>query len=188
VCSVRCSRIGCRMTSHLPSDHHGTPLAGGGSPIQVSRYPSSAFSVLSAPHRHSGGGTVQKGICIMPHFLVSYGLLAIFVLITAESACVPVPSEVTMLLGGAISAGAVSGSHPTLAAAIVSGTAGNLAGSYLAWWAGRRWGQPVLHRRGRYAGLRPRELARARTKLNPAGARSRKPLLRSQWRSAGRGS
>jgi membrane protein DedA with SNARE-associated domain len=95
------------------------------------------------------------------HFIVSYGLLAIFVLMAAESACVPVPSEVTMLLGGAISAGAVSGSHPTLAAVIASGTLGNVAGSYLAWWAGRRWGPQALHRWGRYVGLRPREVERA---------------------------
>ena len=97
----------------------------------------------------------------MQHFIVSYGLLAIFVLMTAESACVPFPSEVTMMLGGAISAGAVSGSHPTLAAVIISGTLGNVAGSYLAWWAGRRWGQSALRRWGRYAWLRPQEVERA---------------------------
>ncbi|MDT5258828.1 MAG: hypothetical protein QOD10_3908 [Mycobacterium sp.] len=97
----------------------------------------------------------------MQHFIVGYGLLAIFVLMAAESACIPFPSEVTMLLGGAISAGAVSASHPTLAAVIISGTSGNLAGSYLAWWVGRRWGQPALRQWGRYAGLRPQEVERA---------------------------
>ncbi|HTQ16804.1 DedA family protein [Mycobacterium sp.] len=97
----------------------------------------------------------------MQHFIVSYGLFAIFVLMAAESACLPVPSEVTMLLGGAISTGAVAGSHPTLAAVIISGTLGNVAGSYLAWWAGRRWGQSALRRWGRYAWLRPRDVERA---------------------------
>ena len=43
----------------------------------------------------------------MEQLIVSYGLAAIFVLMLAESACMPIPSEVTMLLGGALAAGAV---------------------------------------------------------------------------------
>ena len=34
--------------------------------------------------------------------ILQYGLLAVFVLMTLESACVPIPSEVTMLFGGAL--------------------------------------------------------------------------------------
>ena len=45
----------------------------------------------------------------MEHFLVTeishHGYLAIFLLMTLESACIPVPSEVIMLFGGALSAG-----------------------------------------------------------------------------------
>ena len=32
----------------------------------------------------------------------------------AESACIPVPSEVIMMFGGALAAGAVPGAHPAL--------------------------------------------------------------------------
>jgi membrane protein YqaA with SNARE-associated domain len=35
-------------------------------------------------------------------FIMNYGYLAIFVLMLAESACIPVPSELTMLFGGAL--------------------------------------------------------------------------------------
>jgi hypothetical protein len=37
----------------------------------------------------------------MHQFIVSFGLLAIFVLMVAESTCIPIASEATMLLGGA---------------------------------------------------------------------------------------
>ena len=45
----------------------------------------------------------------MLNFISSYGYLAIVVLITAESACIPIPSELTMPFGGALAAGAVAG-------------------------------------------------------------------------------
>ena len=48
----------------------------------------------------------------MQHLIATYGLLAVFVLMAAESACVPVPSELTMLFAGALAGGAVSGPHP----------------------------------------------------------------------------
>jgi len=40
-------------------------------------------------------------------FITTYGYLAIFVLMLAESACIPVPSELIMTFGGALAAGAV---------------------------------------------------------------------------------
>jgi membrane protein DedA with SNARE-associated domain len=97
----------------------------------------------------------------MQHLIVTYGLAAIFVLMAADSACIPVPSEVTMLLGGALAAGAVAGAHPNLIAVVVAGTLGNLVGSYLAWLVGRFGGRPALHRWGRYVFLRPLEIDRA---------------------------
>jgi membrane protein DedA with SNARE-associated domain len=42
------------------------------------------------------------------HFISSYGYLVILLLMTAEAACIPVPSEFTMPLGGAVAAGAVA--------------------------------------------------------------------------------
>ena len=50
----------------------------------------------------------------MQHLISQYGYLAVFVLMLAESACIPVPSEVVMMFGGALAAGAVAGAHPAL--------------------------------------------------------------------------
>src|SRR5262249_15613349 len=73
--------------------------------------------------------TRLTGTARMQHFISSYGYLAILLLMTAESACIPVPSELTMPFGGAIAAGAVAGVHLNLALVIVAGVAGNVIGS-----------------------------------------------------------
>ena len=85
----------------------------------------------------------------MQQFIGSYGYLAIFVLMLAESACVPLPSELTMPFAGALAAGAVAGIHLNLALVIATGVAGNLAGGYLAWVAGRYGGHAFARRFGR---------------------------------------
>lgn len=97
----------------------------------------------------------------MQHFIASYGYAAVFLLMIAESACIPIPSELVMSFGGALAAGAVVGSHPSLAGVIVAGVAGNLVGSYLAWAVGRYGGQPALRRYGRYLRLRDHDIDRA---------------------------
>lgn len=108
----------------------------------------------------------------MEHVISTHGLIAIFVLMVAESACIPVPSEVTMLLGGALAAGAVSGPHPSLAAVIVAGTAGNVVGSYLAWLVGRYGGRPALQRWGHYVFLPAHHVDRAERWFARSGASS----------------
>lgn len=97
----------------------------------------------------------------MQQFIANYGYAAILLLMVAESACIPLPSEITMLFGGALAAGAVSGSHLDLGLVILIGTLGNVVGSYLAWWVGRAGGPAALHRWGRYLRLRSHDLDRA---------------------------
>ncbi|MGH3320329.1 MAG: DedA family protein [Streptosporangiaceae bacterium] len=104
----------------------------------------------------------------MQHLIVTavqhYGYLAIFVLMVAESACLPVPSEVVMLFGGALAGGLLAGGgHPPLNVALVglAGAAGNLVGAWIAYTVGRRGGRPLLDRWGRYLLIRRRELDRA---------------------------
>ena len=97
----------------------------------------------------------------MQHLISAYGYLAVFVLMVAESACVPVPSEVIMMLGGALAAGAVSGAHPALGGVVAAGVLGNVAGSYLAWAVGRYAGQAAVARWGRRVGVREHEVDRA---------------------------
>jgi membrane protein DedA with SNARE-associated domain len=96
-----------------------------------------------------------------------YGYLAVFLLMVLESACIPIPSEVTMLFGGAAAnatfAGTIPGHPAHLNFLLVGllGAVGNLIGSWLAYWVGKRGGRPLVERWGRYVLLRPHEIDRA---------------------------
>lgn len=92
-----------------------------------------------------------------------YGLVAIFVLMLLESACVPIPSEVTMLFGGAMTATAFAGAGNELGfwAVVIAGCLGNIVGSWLAYGAGDYGGRPLVDRFGRYLLIRPHEVDRA---------------------------
>ena len=95
--------------------------------------------------------------------LADYGLVAIFVLMLLESACIPIPSEVTMLFGGALTTAAFAGAgnELSMAGVVLAGTLGNLVGSWLAYWAGDYGGRPLIDRFGRYLLIRPHEVDRA---------------------------
>ncbi len=95
--------------------------------------------------------------------LAEYGYLAIFVLMLLESACIPIPSEVTMLFGGALTTAAFAGAgnELTMVGVVAAGTIGNLIGSWLAYWAGDYGGRPMIDRYGRYLLIRPHEVDRA---------------------------
>jgi len=95
------------------------------------------------------------------HLITQYGYLAVFLLMLAESACIPIPSEVIMLFGGALAAGAYPGAHPTLIGIVLAGVLGNVAGSYIAWAVGRYAGQPAVRRWGRRFGVRGHDIDRA---------------------------
>ena len=60
------------------------------------------------------------------------GLAGVFVLMLLESACIPVPSEATMLFAGFN----VSNGEYSLFAATAAGVLGNLVGSWIAYWVG----------------------------------------------------
>jgi membrane protein DedA with SNARE-associated domain len=85
--------------------------------------------------------------------LETWGYLAIFFLTVLESACVPMPSEVTLGLGGALASGAViAGTHGdlNLGLVILVGTLGSVVGSLIAYAVGRTGGRTLVNRFGRY--------------------------------------
>jgi membrane protein DedA with SNARE-associated domain len=116
-----------------------------------------------------------------------FGVLGVFLLMVPESACIPVPSEVTLLFSGL----AVHQGWMSLPLAVVAATAGNLLGSLLAYGLGasrllervpgarvalRRW-EGLFERHGVRAVFLARLLPLARTFVSlPAGAR-RVPLV-----------
>jgi len=83
------------------------------------------------------------------------GLVGVFILMVLESACIPVPSEATMLFAGFN----VARDHYSLFAAVATGSLANLLGSWLAYWLGRAGRVDLLEKHGRKLHIKPAHLA-----------------------------
>jgi len=92
------------------------------------------------------------------HFVRDAGLPAIFLLMVAESACIPIPTEATMLFAGFAVANpeqAATSHHLTLAGVVIAGVLGNLVGSWIAYGVGR-WGRiELVEKHGRWLHVKP---------------------------------
>jgi membrane protein DedA with SNARE-associated domain len=89
----------------------------------------------------------------MSHFLIQLvsggGLIAIFILMAAESAGIPISSEIVVPLGGALA----SQGKLSFIGVVAASSLGNLAGSLVAYLLVRRYGEPLILGPGRRVGL-----------------------------------
>lgn len=83
------------------------------------------------------------------------GLPGIFALMVAESACIPIPSEATLLFAGF----GVSRGDFSLVSVVVVGVAANVVGSWIAYGIGYYGRTDVLERHGRKLHVKPSHLA-----------------------------
>lgn len=88
---------------------------------------------------------------------LAMGWPGVVVLMALESACIPIPSEVTMLFAGFL----VSRGDLDFVAVSLVGTVANLVGSWAAYAAGRSGGRTILERYGRYVLIRRHDIDRA---------------------------
>jgi membrane protein DedA with SNARE-associated domain len=105
-------------------------------------------------------------------FIGDHGLYAIFLLMVVD-AVFPAASELVMLYGGALAAGAFAGQDIVLfghkidshfwafVAVSLAGVLGNTVGSLIGWGIGAYGGRPLLEERGRWFHLDDAKLARA---------------------------
>ena len=122
----------------------------------------------------------------MTSVIARYGVLGVFALMVPESACIPIPSEVTLLFSGF----SVREGWMSFPAAMLAATAGNVTGALLAYGLGAsrvlervpvaggmlHRSEGLLERHGTRGVLIARLLPLARTFVSlPAGAR-RVPL------------
>jgi membrane protein DedA with SNARE-associated domain len=75
---------------------------------------------------------VEPIVDVATEFIGSAGVVAVFLLMTLESACIPIPSEAIMLFAGF----SVSNGELTLFGVVAAGVLGNLAGSWIAYAVG----------------------------------------------------
>ncbi len=83
------------------------------------------------------------------------GLLGIFVLMVLESACIPVPSEATMLFAGFN----VAEGRYTFVAAVAAGSVANLVGSWIAYGVGYYGRVDLIEKHGHRLFIKPHHLA-----------------------------
>jgi membrane protein DedA with SNARE-associated domain len=100
---------------------------------------------------------MESLVHLMESWVSDYGYAAIFLLMLAESACIPFPSEVTMLVGGWYSA---TGDLNFFWVGTM-GVLGNVAGSWIAYGVGRTMGREVLDRYGKYVLIRSHDIDKA---------------------------
>jgi membrane protein DedA with SNARE-associated domain len=100
---------------------------------------------------------VEALIELMEEWVTQYGYIAIFLLMLAESACIPFPSEVTMLVGGWYAADG----RLDFFLVGTAGVLGNLVGSWVAYAVGRTTGRGLLDRYGKYVFIRSHDIDRA---------------------------
>ena len=92
-----------------------------------------------------------------------HGYLAVFVLMLLESACIPIPSEVTMLFAGFLASpeNTTNAVQLNFVAVALAGVAGNVIGSWIAYGAGRALGRGPFDRYGKYLGIRSHDIDKA---------------------------
>lgn len=83
-------------------------------------------------------------VSVATHIVNDLGLAGVFVLMVLESACIPIPSEATMMLAGFN----VSLGHWSLVEITVVGVAGNLVGSWISYAVGYFGRIELLERHG----------------------------------------
>ena len=105
---------------------------------------------------------------LITNTVADYGYVAIFVLVALGSACIPIPSEIVLLFGGALASETFATEFLTdpskqvnLVAVVIVALAGGMVGSWLGFWMGYAGGRPLIDRWGRYLLFRPHEVDRA---------------------------
>ena len=79
-------------------------------------------------------------------FIASWGYVAVAVLMAAENACIPIPSELILGFAGYL----IFAGHMSFEGALLAGMVGGLLGSLFAYEIGARGGRPFVDKHGKY--------------------------------------
>jgi membrane protein DedA with SNARE-associated domain len=88
---------------------------------------------------------ISWAIQVSKDLIASGGLVGIFFLMSLESMCLPVPSEIVMTFGGWL----VFDGRLDFLGVMLAGTIGCVAGSLIAYYIGEKGGRGLVHRYGR---------------------------------------
>jgi membrane protein DedA with SNARE-associated domain len=99
------------------------------------------------------------------NFIASVGYVGIFLLMTIESACTPLPSEIVMPFGGF----AAQRGDLNFILVVLAGTFGCLAGSLISYGVGYYGGRPLLQKYGRIVMIKKHDIDLADRWFNKYG-------------------
>jgi membrane protein DedA with SNARE-associated domain len=99
---------------------------------------------------------VEPIVNVATEFIGSAGVVAVFVLMALESACIPIPSEAIMLFAGF----SVSNGELTLFGIVAAGVLGNVVGSWIAYAVGY-YGRLDLLEKNKLIHVNPKHLKQA---------------------------
>lgn len=101
---------------------------------------------------------VEQVLDFLVHFVTTVidavGYSGIVLLMAAESANIPIPSEAIMPFAGFL----VARGDLNILWVAIAGTLGNWLGSSLSWWVGARYGKGFVHKFGKYVWLNEHHL------------------------------
>ena len=103
----------------------------------------------------------QAIVAFLQNLFNAMGWPGVLIAMIIESACIPLPSEVTMPLAGWMLVQAKGLAWGWLVWAGLVGAVGNVIGSWIAYWVGQKGGRPVLEKYGRYILISRHDLDRA---------------------------
>ena len=90
--------------------------------------------------------SVEHFTQIFLSFIASWGYIAVAVLMAAENACIPIPSELILGFAGYL----IFAGHMSFEGALLAGMVGGLLGSLFAYEVGARGGRPFVDKYGKY--------------------------------------
>lgn len=79
-------------------------------------------------------------------FIANWGSVAVAVLMAAENACIPIPSELILGFAGYL----IFAGKMTFTGAMIGGMVGGMAGSIFAYYVGDKGGRPFVDKYGKY--------------------------------------
>ncbi|MEM3398107.1 MAG: DedA family protein [Nitrososphaerota archaeon] len=100
-------------------------------------------------------GILQGLTYYLTSFIEEFGVIGIFLTMTAESCLIPIPSEIVMPFSGYVAW--INDSENFVIEASIVASVGNLAGSIILYYIGARIGRPFIERYGKYFLVREHE-------------------------------
>lgn len=106
---------------------------------------------------------------ILTNLIENHGLIAVFILMTAESALIPIPSEVTMPFAGFLSGRGVLNFWTVVSVGALANLVGSLFAYSLGYFKGEEWTRGAIKKWGRWLLIKESEFDRAKNWFHSYG-------------------